>query len=325
MKISRFPFTGGLLGVPAARILTSVMLLAGIYISSAQADSPVIGRWDLTVSMDGRELPSWLEVKLSGQSTLVGYYVSFAGSARPISEVHADGGSFSFSLPPQWIGNHYMHIHGKVEGDNMSGELLYHTGTSHSFKGVRAPELLREEPGAWTPARPLIADSGLDGWTTTPGSDTNQWEVVDGVLNSPASGANLMTVEKFDDFKLHVEFQVPEGSNSGIYLRGRYEVQVEDSYGKQPESIYLGGVYGFLSPNEMAAARAGEWQDYDITLVGRRVTVVLNGKTIIHRQIIPGITGGALDSAEGEPGPIMLQGDHGPISYRNMTVSVPAN
>lgn len=313
------------MGAPAANFLALAFLLAGINLASAQADSPVIGRWDLTVSMDGRELPSWLEVKLSGQSTLVGYYVSFAGSARPISKVHADGGSFSFSLPPQWIGKHDMHVHGKVSGDSISGELLYHTGTTHSFTGVRAPELLREEPTAWTAPRPLIADSGLDGWTTTPGSGANQWEVSDGVLTSPASGANLMTEETFDDFKLHVEFRVPAGSNSGIYLRGRYEVQVEDSYGKDPASIYLGGVYGFLTPNEMAAARAGEWQTYDITLVGRRVTVVLNGKTIIHRQIIPGITGGALDSDEGQPGPIMLQGDHGPIAYRNMTVSVPAN
>jgi hypothetical protein len=82
-------------------------------------------------------------------------------------------------------------------------------------------------------------------------------------------------------------------------------------------------VYGFLTPNEMAVKPAGEWQVYDITLIGRRVTVVANGKTIINDQIIPGITGGALDSKEGEPGPIFLQGDHGPVEYRNIVI-IPA-
>ena len=105
----------------------------------------------------------------------------------------------------------------------------------------------------------------------------------------------------------------PQESNSGIYLRGRYEVQVEDSFGKDPNSILFGAVYGFLTPNQMAAKPAGEWQVFDITLIGRRVTIIANDKIIINDQIIPGITGGALDSNEGAPGPIMLQGDHGKV------------
>jgi hypothetical protein len=132
-----------------------------------------------------------------------------------------------------------------------------------------------------------------------------------------------MTEQKFDDFKLHIEFRYPAGSNSGIYLRGRHEVQVEDNYGKQPSPTYFGGIYGFLTPNVMAALPAGSWQTYDITLIGRRVTITANGQTIICDQIIPGITGGALDSQEGLPGPILLQGDHGPVEYRNITMSFP--
>jgi hypothetical protein len=120
---------------------------------------------------------------------------------------------------------------------------------------------------------------------------------------------------------LHIEFRYPKESNSGVYLRGRYEVQVEDNKGKEPSSTYFGGVYGFLTPNEMAAKSAGEWQSYDITLIGRKVTVVANGKKIICDQNIPGITGGALDSNEGAAGPIMLQGDHGPIEYRNIIIT----
>jgi hypothetical protein len=129
--------------------------------------------------------------------------------------------------------------------------------------------------------------------------------------------------EQFTDFKLHIEARYPEQSNSGIYLRGRYEVQIEDSYGKEPSSILFGGIYGFLTPNEIAALKAGEWQVFDITLVGRRVSIVANGKAVISDQIIPGITGGAIDSNEGNPGPLMLQGDHGIVEFRNITIQTP--
>ena len=125
------------------------------------------------------------------------------------------------------------------------------------------------------------------------------------------------------DFKLHIEFRYPKGSNSGVYLRGRYEVQIEDLEGTEPPNDVIGAVYGFLPPNASVAKASGEWQTYDITLVGRLVTIVFNGVTVICRAEIPGITGGALDSREGDPGPIYLQGDHGPIDYRNITIAVP--
>jgi hypothetical protein len=144
---------------------------------------------------------------------------------------------------------------------------------------------------------------------------------VDGILRSPKSGANIVTDQTFTDFKLHIEFRYPEGSNSGVYLRGRYEVQIEDSKGEEPLKDLFSAVYGFLPPNEMMAKEAGEWQSFDITLVGRTVNVVANGKTVICNQEIPGITGGALDSREGEPGPLLIQGDHGPIEYRNIMIT----
>ena len=134
-------------------------------------------------------------------------------------------------------------------------------------------------------------------------------------------GNNLISERKFGDFKLHAEFRYPKGSNSGLYLRGRYEVQIEDSFGEDPECHRMGGVYGFLTPCTNAARPPQEWQAYDITLVGRTVTVHLNGERIIDRQSIPGITGGALDCHEGEPGPLMIQGDHGPIEFRKLQVT----
>ena len=149
----------------------------------------------------------------------------------------------------------------------------------------------------------------------------NQWVAKSGVLSSPHSGANLVTDNTFTDFKLHIEFKIPKGSNSGVYLRGRYEVQVADSKGLEPLKDQLGAIYGFIAPSEMVAKAAGEWQTYDITLVGRMVTVVANGITVICSQEIPGITGGAIDSKEGEPGPLMIQGDHGPVEYRNIMIT----
>jgi hypothetical protein len=141
------------------------------------------------------------------------------------------------------------------------------------------------------------------------------------VLKSPHSGSNIVSDQKFNDFKLHIEFRYPKESNSGVYLRGRYEIQVEDSKGKEPTVDFLGAVYGFIIPKKMMAKDAGEWQSYDITLIGRRVTLVVNGTQVITDQEIPGITGGALDSNEGEPGPLQIQGDHGPIELRNIVIT----
>jgi hypothetical protein len=307
-------------------LIFGVSLLIHMGISAQEpGDSQAIGRWDLEVQYGNQWVPSWLGVELSGNKALVGHFVGPGGSARPIAEVHDKNGLISFSIPPQWSGSQYMHLTGMVKGDSLEGNILDHMGNARAFRGVRAPELLYPAPEKWADPRPLLQENSLSGWVPQTGNRENQWFVEDGVLTSPASGVNLMTEEKFMDFKLHIEFRYPEGSNSGVYLRGRYEVQVEDSYGKEPNSHYLGGVYGFLMPNENAAKKAGEWQSYDITLVGRRVTVVANGKTIIHNQIIPGITGGALDSRESEPGPLYLQGDHGPVEYRNITIATPEN
>ena len=135
-------------------------------------------------------------------------------------------------------------------------------------------------------------------------------------LTTPA----FIPVLFFGNFKLKAEFRYPKGSNSGIYLRGRYEVQITDNKGMEPSDIYFGGVYGFLEPNQMAAKNAGEWQSYEITLIGNRVTIIANGNSVITDQTIPGITGGAIDSEEDQPGPIMLQGDHGAVEFRSLEI-----
>ena len=295
----------------------------GLGLTNAQTQEEIIGKWDLEVIKDGKVYPSWLEVKLSGVKTLVGYFVAESGSARPISEVFYRNGTLDFSIPPQWDGANYMHVSGKVSNDKLSGTILNNMGEAMSFTGDRAPKLIRTGEVQLSKLRSLFDGKSLDQWKGIDEIRENQWKVENGLLINPKSGVNLISEEQFNDFKLHIEVRYPANSNSGIYLRGRYEVQVEDSYGKDPSSILFGGIYGFLTPNQMAAKPAGNWQVFDITLVGRRVTIVANGQTVIHDQIIPGITGGAIDSNEGASGPIMLQGDHGLVAFRNISIQTP--
>ncbi|MBG49418.1 MAG: hypothetical protein CML05_14120 [Pseudozobellia sp.] len=303
-------------------ILYLVLFLLALTFSSftyGQDEKFYEGKWDLTLQMDGKESPSWLEIKHSGVQTLVGRFVYASGSARPISEIKLDGNGFSFTIPPQWeqdLGN--ITIKGSKDGEGLKGTLSFENGDTHQWTADRAPKLPYADKVKWGKTKELFNGKDLTGWKAL---GENQWIVENGILKSPKSGANLASEEKFNDFKIHVEFKVPEGSNSGIYLRGRYEVQITDDHGSDPSNVLFGGVYGFLTPNEMAANPATEWQTYDITLIGRRVTIVANGKTIISEQNIPGITGGALDSKEGEPGPFYIQGDHGPISFRKFTVT----
>ncbi len=280
----------------------------------------LIGRWDLTVTGTNGTYPSWMEVKLSGNRALVGAFVSRGGSARPVSLVTFTGNAFRFAIPPQWEqGTGDMIVEGTLADGRISGSITEPNGTKAPFTGVRAPAMVRQGPLRWGAPISIFNGRDLAGWKASPG--TNQWQVINGILTNTKSGANLITERAFTDFKLHVEFRVPKNGNSGIYLRGRHEVQVEDSKGMEPYSTHTGGVYGFLTPNTNAAGEAGTWQTYDITLVGRLVTVVLNGKTVISMQNIPGITGGALDSNEGEPGPIYLQGDHTSVEYRKIVLT----
>lgn len=284
-------------------------------------DPDVIGRWDITITKGGKSLPSWLEVQKSGTHTLIGRFVYAFGSARPISEVKPENGKYSFSIPPQWEeGTRNMDFQFEVSGDKLKGTMVFTDGLSYEFTGARAPVLIRAKSPVWAAPVKLFNGKDTKGWHT---DGKNQWIAEGGILRSPHSGANLITDKTFTDFKLHIEFRYPQGSNSGVYLRGRYELQVIDTKSGDPEPInnQFSSIYGFLPPNKMMAKNPGEWQSYDITLVGRMVTIVANGKTVICDQVIPGITGGAINSQEGEPGPILIQGDHGPIDYRNIIIT----
>ena len=287
---------------------------------STARDVRLVGRWDITITTPTGTAPSWIEIDSSGRDALVGRIVGIVGSARPISEIIAEGDSLRFAVPHQWEnGNGDLRVAFRWRGDRLVGRMTFPDNTTLSWQGVRAPRLVRANAPAWAAPIRLLDQNDLNGWE--PMGSPNQWFVRNGVLSSPKSGVNLRTVRTFGDFKLHIEFRYPKESNSGVYLRGRHEVQIEDDYGREPDSHRFSGIYGFIKPTENAARPAGQWQAYDITLVGRMLTVVANGKQVISYQEIPGITGGAIDSNEGAPGPIYLQGDHGPVEYRNIVIT----
>ncbi len=308
-------------------LFTSIGFL--LLISSANADnidtqkpdtSSIEGKWDITINISGKMSPSWLEVAHSGLNTLVGYFVGTGGSARPISKVNFSNGKISFSIPPQWENGNDLSFEATLQGDSLVGTITFPNGNNYKCTAVRAPSLHRNKPPVWGKPVRLFDGKDTKGWHMS--GEINQWVVENGILKSPKPGSNIITDASFTDFKLHIEFRYPENGNSGVYLRGRYEVQVLDDKATEPWRAGIGSIYGFLTPSEVIAAKKpGVWQTYDITLVGRTVTVVANGKTIICNQLIPGITGGALNSNEGEPGPLMLQGDHEPIEYRNIIIT----
>ena len=226
-------------------------------------------------------------------------------------------------------------ITAKLDGDNMK---LTTATTSDdgkvrgraNFTGQRippvppAPDLAKVKFG-----EPIQLFNGRDltGWQTF-GSKDVAWKVVDGVLVNEAvqlpgrhkSYANIRTTREFEDFNLKLEFKVPEDGNSGVYLRGIYEVQVANSFGRKNDPHNCGALYSRIMPSANVCKPPGEWQTYDITLVDRHLTVIQNGTKIIDNQPVLGCTGGALWSDESRPGPIYLQGDHTSVAYRNMVL-----
>jgi hypothetical protein len=283
---------------------------------------PLLGRWDITVHDSGGDYPSWLEVQLRTEHQLMGRFVGRFGSVRYVTDLQYAGNRVTFRVPVQYEQQTQdLSFEGTLEGDAIAGSTLDKDGASLTWSGVRAPSLMRRSRPRWQRPVTLFNGRDLSGWRPRDNASAACWTVEEQLLVATPPCVDLITEQTFEDFKLHVEFRYPPGSNSGVYLRGRYEVQIQDDAGKAPDPLRIGGVYGFLAPAIIAARAAGEWQTLDVTLTGRRITVVLNGAMIIDAGEIPGITGGAIDSDEDRPGPIMLQGDHGPIQFRRVRLT----
>jgi len=288
---------------------------------SASSVQAFLGRWDLTLKAPDREYPSWLELRMEG-AQLKAQMVSRGGNARPLPKVELSNGRLTFVSPKEEEERpDDMVFEGTLVGKMLSGTTTGPDGIPWQWTGQRAPVLSRESALKWGKPIPLFNGKDLTGWRMA-GTGPTVWKVEDGLLVSPGSGPELINDSKFEDFKLHVEFNCGANSNSGVYLRGRYEVQIEADSIEEPPSHHMGGVYGFLAALPELPRKPGEWQSFDIRLVGRWITVVQNGQTIIDNKEIPGITGGALDGHEELPGPIYLQGsEKGHVAYRSIVIT----
>jgi hypothetical protein len=327
-------------------------LLAGVLAFTSQlgAAMPVgadafFGRWALTIQggaagwLEVRKETGWLDgsVLWGGGSVLPVASVTIADGVLTVTRVRiVERKNAAGKIVPNQQLTETLTAH--LEGGELKGTRVVPRPNGAGFdrgefSGQRIPAL---------PARPNLATvkfgapialfngKDLTGWRTKETNLKSAWSVENGALaNRPpphqpgkpnVRTANLRTEREFEDFKLTLEVNVPQGSNSGVYLRGIYEVQVMDSFGKALDSHNMGAIYSRITPSVAAEKPAGEWQTLEMTLVDRHATVVLNGRLIVDNQPLQGCTGGAMWSDQFRPGPIYLQGDHGPVAYRNLTL-----
>jgi hypothetical protein len=289
---------------------------------SQKASNPLIGQWDFTITRGNVTRTSWLGVT-EKDGNLEVWYQPTGGHVYQVKDFKVEGSHLTITVSPATGNRPAETWELDAAGDKITG-VQKRGDTTLALAGVRAPELKRAAPAAWTIPEPLLNGRNLDGWEPIGNPANSHWIVKDGLLVNEDHGANLKSTRQFDDFKVHFEVSCPDNGNSGFYLRGRYEVQIEyEPLSANPPERRIGSIYGRIAPKELPRT-PGQWETFDVTLVGRTVTVVRNGVTTIDRQEIEGITGGALDANEGEPGPFYIQGDHtGGLKFRNITVSVP--
>ena len=290
--------------------------------SASGSASQYLGRWDLTVKTSTRDYPSWIEVsEAQGQPEVL--VVGFGGSATPAAKAQVENGTIEFSMPSHPVDyGGAEQFTGKLVNGELVGTAVGSNGATWQWTGRRAPALEPQAAPKWGKPIRLFNGKNLNGWKFRGPTRGAVWKVEHGVLVKDGSGSGIITASKFENFKLHLQFKCGPMSNSGVYLRGRYEVQIETDSADQPPQNHTGAIYGFIAPNPEQPRRSGVWQTFDITLVGRTLTVVQNGVTVIDQKEIPGITGGALDSDEGAPGPILLQGSEaGRVAFRDIVIT----
>ena len=290
-------------------------------------DAQFNGRWDITIPNEARSRAWWMEITGADTPTLKGKFVGFpGGDMNDIPHPTIQSGELRFSFDyKDFRSGKPMHLDysahssdGKVVGERRSSD-----GETLQWIGSRAPEITETDDGTWHEGTPveLFNHKDLSGWIGLIPNLALGWEVKDSDMANARGANNLVSEQAFWNFKLHVEYRVGEHSNSGIGLRGRYEVQILEDYGKPPNLHSNGALYSRIAPSENASKPAGEWQAYDIRLVGRQVTVVLNDRKVIDKGVIEGLTAIAGNAEEGKPGPIILQGDHGPVEFRNIVLT----
>jgi hypothetical protein len=308
------------------RALLLLLLISAI--SALADDAKFDGRWDITVPNESRARAWWLEITGAGTPSIKGRFVGFpGGDMNDIPRLSIQNGELRFSFDNQDHRTnkavHRDYSARYLPGDKLAGLMRSSDGEALKWEGVRAPVITEKDDGSWHDGTPVDLFNGKDisGWHGLVPNLALGWTLKDGAIANAAGANNLVSDGTFWNFKLHVEYRVGKDSNSGIGLRGRYEVQILEDYGKPPNKHSNGALYSRIAPAVNASKPADEWQTYDIRLVGRQVSVVLNDQKVIDKQEIEGLTAIAGNADEGKPGPIILQGDHGPVEFRKILLT----
>jgi hypothetical protein len=298
--------------------IASTVLFAGL---SGSSQPDYTGRWNLTGTGAHADRVYWLEVTGSG-GQLTGMFLYRTGSPVPLETVAIDNGQLVFQMRGGRGGPAPRHQLTR-EGDRVTG-VISDRGTDVAVVGVRPhvwPAANASAAHAYGAAVALFDGTSIDAFTLQHQGRPSGWSIEDGALANTPRANNLVSKARFQDFRLQAEYKLEPGSNSGLYLRGRYELQVLDDHGKPPEKTGHLAIYGWTPPLVNASRPAGEWQSADIVLVANRVTATLNGQKVHDNAAIQAITGGALDADEASPGPILIQGDHNRVWYRRIVVT----
>lgn len=290
-------------------------------LTHAAADgSPYAGRWNITPAPPATGV-YWLEVKDEG-GQLSGMFLNRGGSPVKLPSIKVENGELVWQTAPPARGT-APEFRAKIQGDKLTGTMTGANGTV-TFTGAHPPRWGAFDANAkhklGKPVE-LFDGKSLDSWDVQDKSKPMGWTVTDGAMTNTPPANNLVSKQKFQDYTIHAEYKLEKNSNSGLYMRGRYELQVLDDYGKPPDEHSHMSVYAWHKPLVNASKPVGEWQTMDATVVGNRVTVVLNGRKVQDNATFEAVTGGALDANESEPGPIMIQGDHEKVTYRKVTVT----
>ncbi len=304
------------------RTIFAFACFAGLLLA---ADKDFNGRWDISVPENDRRRAWWLEVLNAESGKPDGSFISaYAGDLNKFDESKIENGELHLVFRSKGNRPTVTHLRAKyLDGKLVGTREVEGTPGKLSFTGVRAPKFKSIDASKLKPGKPVDLFNGKDlaGWRPLRPERKIEWTVKDGVTANVPGAVDLVTDQKYWNFKLHAEYRVGPHSNSGIGLRGRYEVQILEDYGQPPNSHGNGALYSRIVPTQNASKPANEWQSFDVTLVENRVTVVLNGATVIDHKEIDGLTAIGIDPDEGKPGPIIVQGDHGAVEFRKLTLT----
>jgi hypothetical protein len=291
-------------------------------------DQDFNGRWDIAVnSSEPRARAWWLEVAGAGTPGVKGKFVGApGGQIDDIPRISISGGELRFVLEKRYQRDQRALLKGmywaRLEDGKLKGtfEIVGDPSSYLEWTGTRAPVLPEKDDPGLKKGDPVTLFDGHDLSAWLPASRTG-WTVKDTFMGNSAGAVNLVSEKKFWNFVLHADFRVGQRGISGIGLRGRYKIQIADDYDRPPSLNTTGAVNGRIAPFVNAARPPGEWQNIEIRLVGRQVSVTLNNVKVIEKQTIDGLTAIASDANEAEPGPIVLQGDRGPVEFRRVVVT----